>query len=96
MQGGAAGGLGVCRVVQQVCVCRVVQEVGRPVQQVGCAGRCVQGGCLHDLQIYGIVVTIFLCFVVVGGVKMINRVRVFAYIPLFTTCMFKVIYLMFI
>ncbi|CAN4080222.1 unnamed protein product [Withania somnifera] len=29
---------------------------------------------LHDLQIYGIVVSILLCFVVFGGVKMINRV----------------------
>lgn len=29
---------------------------------------------LHDLQIYGIVVTIILCFIVFGGVKMINRV----------------------
>ncbi|XP_073098704.1 cation-chloride cotransporter 1 isoform X3 [Elaeis guineensis] len=29
---------------------------------------------LHDLQIYGIVVTILLCFIVFGGVKMINRV----------------------
>ncbi|KAM7500503.1 hypothetical protein LguiA_024917 [Lonicera macranthoides] len=29
---------------------------------------------LHDLQVYGIVVTIALCFIVFGGVKMINRV----------------------
>ncbi|CAK9156100.1 unnamed protein product [Ilex paraguariensis] len=29
---------------------------------------------LHDLQIYGIVVTIILCFIVFGGVKIINRV----------------------
>lgn len=29
---------------------------------------------LHDLQIYGIVVTILLCFIVFGGVKIINRV----------------------
>ncbi|KAI4303675.1 hypothetical protein MLD38_039275 [Melastoma candidum] len=28
----------------------------------------------HDLQIYGIVVTIVLCFIVFGGVKLINRV----------------------
>ncbi|KAJ4837831.1 Protein ccc1 [Turnera subulata] len=28
----------------------------------------------HDLQIYGIVITIILCFIVFGGVKMINRV----------------------
>ncbi|XP_010265903.1 PREDICTED: cation-chloride cotransporter 1-like [Nelumbo nucifera] len=29
---------------------------------------------LHDLQVYGIVVTIILCFIVFGGVQMINRV----------------------
>ncbi|GLJ53236.1 hypothetical protein SUGI_1134600 [Cryptomeria japonica] len=29
---------------------------------------------LHDLQLYGIVVTILLCFVVFGGVKIINKV----------------------
>ncbi|XP_042060037.1 cation-chloride cotransporter 1-like isoform X1 [Salvia splendens] len=29
---------------------------------------------LHDLQVYGIVVTIILCFIVFGGVKIINRV----------------------
>lgn len=29
---------------------------------------------IHDLQIYGVVVTILLCFIVFGGVKIINRV----------------------
>ncbi|KAI3898168.1 hypothetical protein MKW92_038364 [Papaver armeniacum] len=29
---------------------------------------------LHDLQVYGIVVTIILCFIVFGGVKIINKV----------------------
>uniref|UniRef100_A0ACD5YB12 Uncharacterized protein n=1 Tax=Avena sativa TaxID=4498 RepID=A0ACD5YB12_AVESA len=29
---------------------------------------------LHDLQIYGVIVTILLCFVVFGGVKIINKV----------------------
>lgn len=29
---------------------------------------------IHDLQVYGIVVTIILCFIVFGGVKIINRV----------------------
>lgn len=29
---------------------------------------------LHDLQVYGVVVTIILCFIVFGGVKIINRV----------------------
>ncbi|XP_048490561.1 cation-chloride cotransporter 1 isoform X2 [Beta vulgaris subsp. vulgaris] len=36
---------------------------------------------LHDLQIYGIVVTIILCFIVFGGVKMINRVAPAFLIP---------------
>ncbi|KAG2398774.1 Cation-chloride cotransporter [Vigna angularis] len=35
----------------------------------------------HDLQIYGIVVTILLCFIVFGGVKMINRVAPAFLIP---------------
>ncbi|KAL2892803.1 Cation-chloride cotransporter 1 [Bienertia sinuspersici] len=36
---------------------------------------------VHDLQIYGIVVTICLCFIVFGGVKMINRVAPAFLIP---------------
>lgn len=36
---------------------------------------------LHDLQIYGIVVTIILCFIVFGGVRMINRVAPAFLIP---------------
>ncbi|KAA8519391.1 hypothetical protein F0562_013647 [Nyssa sinensis] len=36
---------------------------------------------LHDLQIYGIIVTILLCFIVFGGVKMINRVAPAFLIP---------------
>lgn len=36
---------------------------------------------LHDLQIYGIIVTIILCFIVFGGVKMINRVAPAFLIP---------------
>jgi Na+/alanine symporter len=35
----------------------------------------------HDLQVYGIVVTIILCFIVFGGVKMINRVAPAILIP---------------
>lgn len=35
----------------------------------------------HDLQIYGIIVTILLCFIVFGGVKMINRVAPAFLIP---------------
>lgn len=41
----------------------------------------------HDLQIYGIVVTVILCFIVFGGVKMINRVAPAFLIPvLFSLC----------
>ncbi|KAJ3691856.1 hypothetical protein LUZ61_021020 [Rhynchospora tenuis] len=29
---------------------------------------------LHDLQVYGVIVTVLLCFIVFGGVKIINRV----------------------
>ncbi|KAM7259626.1 hypothetical protein ACFE04_015367 [Oxalis oulophora] len=35
----------------------------------------------HDLQIYGIIITILLCFIVFGGVKMINRVAPAFLIP---------------
>ncbi|KAE7996099.1 hypothetical protein FH972_000847 [Carpinus fangiana] len=35
----------------------------------------------HDLQVYGIVVTIILCFIVFGGVKIINRVAPAILIP---------------
>ncbi|XP_078436678.1 cation-chloride co-transporter 1 isoform X2 [Wolffia australiana] len=36
---------------------------------------------IHDLQVYGIVVTILLCFIVFGGVKMINKVAPAFLIP---------------
>ncbi|XP_068667288.1 cation-chloride cotransporter 1-like [Aristolochia californica] len=36
---------------------------------------------LHDLQIYGVVITILLCFIVFGGVKIINRVAPAFLIP---------------
>ncbi|XP_074582989.1 cation-chloride cotransporter 1-like isoform X2 [Curcuma longa] len=36
---------------------------------------------LRDLQVYGVIVTILLCFVVFGGVKMINRVAPAFLIP---------------
>lgn len=36
---------------------------------------------LHDLQIYGVVVTILLCFIVFGGVKTINKVAPAFLIP---------------
>lgn len=36
---------------------------------------------LHDLQLYGVVVTILLCFIVFGGVKIINKVAPAFLIP---------------
>ncbi|XP_051133564.1 cation-chloride cotransporter 1 isoform X1 [Andrographis paniculata] len=50
---------------------------------------------LHDLQIYGIVVTIILCFIVFGGVKMINRVAPAFLIPVLFSlfCIFVGIFL---
>lgn len=36
---------------------------------------------LHDLQVYGIIVTIIICFIVFGGVKIINRVAPAFLIP---------------
>ncbi|PUZ57054.1 hypothetical protein GQ55_5G397100 [Panicum hallii var. hallii] len=37
-------------------------------------GTTVSTPSLHDLQIYGVVITILLCFIVFGGVKIINKV----------------------
>jgi potassium/chloride transporter 4/5/6 len=36
---------------------------------------------LHDLQVYGVIVTILLCFIVFGGVKIINKVAPAFLIP---------------
>ncbi|EEF35772.1 cation-chloride cotransporter 1 [Ricinus communis] len=49
----------------------------------------------HDLQIYGIVVTLILCFIVFGGVKMINRVAPAFLIPVLFSlfCIFVGIFL---
>ncbi|CAM8909708.1 unnamed protein product [Rhodiola kirilowii] len=50
---------------------------------------------IHDLQIYGIMVTIVLCFIVFGGVKMINRVAPAFLIPVLLSifCIFVGIFL---
>ncbi|KAL3632325.1 Protein ccc1 [Castilleja foliolosa] len=50
---------------------------------------------LHDLQVYGIIVTIILCFIVFGGVKMINRVAPAFLIPVVFSlfCIFVGIFL---
>ncbi|XP_042940938.1 cation-chloride cotransporter 1-like isoform X2 [Carya illinoinensis] len=49
----------------------------------------------HDLQIYGIVVTIVLCFIVFGGVRMINRVAPAFLVPVLFSlfCIFIGIFL---
>ncbi|KAH7568504.1 hypothetical protein ACOSP7_011486 [Xanthoceras sorbifolium] len=49
----------------------------------------------HDLQIYGIVVTILLCFIVFGGVKIINRVAPAFLIPVLLSilCIFIGVFL---
>ncbi|CAK8534558.1 unnamed protein product [Lathyrus sativus] len=52
-----------------------------PMTQVNGTSIAVQSPSSHDLQIYGIVVTIVLCFIVFGGVKMINRVAPAFLIP---------------
>lgn len=50
---------------------------------------------IHDLQIYGLVVTIILCFIVFGGLKMINRVAPAFLIPVLFSifCIFVGIFL---
>ncbi|KAL2252106.1 UNVERIFIED_CONTAM: Cation-chloride cotransporter 1 [Sesamum indicum] len=50
---------------------------------------------LHDLQVYGVIVTIILCFIVFGGVKMINRVAPAFLIPVVLSlfCIFIGIFL---
>ncbi|XP_038894315.1 cation-chloride cotransporter 1 isoform X1 [Benincasa hispida] len=55
----------------------------------------IQSPSSHDLQVYGIIVTILLCFIVFGGVKMINRVAPAFLIPvLFSVlCIFLGIFL---
>ena len=55
----------------------------------------IQSPSSHDLQIYGIVVTIVICFIVFGGVKMINRVAPAFLIPVLFSlfCIFIGIFL---
>ncbi|KAI5400767.1 hypothetical protein KIW84_065576 [Lathyrus oleraceus] len=65
-----------------------------PMTQVNGTTLVVQSPSSHDLQIYGIVVTIVLCFMVFGGVKMINRVApaflipvLFSFVALNSACL---------
>ncbi|XP_021812404.1 cation-chloride cotransporter 1 [Prunus avium] len=53
----------------------------RETTRVNGTSVAIQSPSSHDLQIYGIVVTIILCFIVFGGVKMINRVAPAFLIP---------------
>ncbi|GAV82100.1 AA_permease domain-containing protein [Cephalotus follicularis] len=55
----------------------------------------IQSPSSHDLQIYGIVVTILLCFIVFCGVKMINRVAPAFLVPVLFSlfCIFIGIFL---
>ncbi|PPD68339.1 hypothetical protein GOBAR_DD34786 [Gossypium barbadense] len=50
---------------------KVNGSVSKPIQTIS----------THDLQIYGLVVTVILCIIVFGGVKMINRVAPVFLIP---------------
>ncbi|KAB1997810.1 hypothetical protein ES319_D12G048700v1 [Gossypium barbadense] len=61
----------------------------------GTVSEPIQSISTHDLQIYGIVVTIILCFIVFGGVKMINRVAPAFLIPVLFSifCIFIGIFL---
>ncbi|XP_075489037.1 cation-chloride cotransporter 1 [Primulina tabacum] len=56
------------------------RETFTKVNETGIA-QPIPSPSLHDLQIYGIIVTIILCFIVFGGVKMINRVAPAFLIP---------------
>ncbi|TYI38005.1 hypothetical protein ES332_A03G255100v1 [Gossypium tomentosum] len=47
----------------------------------GSLSKPIQTISTHDLQIYGLVVTVILCIIVFGGVKMINRVAPVFLIP---------------
>ncbi|CAO2045364.1 unnamed protein product [Urochloa humidicola] len=44
-------------------------------------GTTISTPSLHDLQIYGVIITILLCFIVFGGVKIINKVAPAFLIP---------------
>lgn len=47
----------------------------------GALDKAIPNPSIHDLQVYGIVVTILLVFIVFGGVKMINRVAPLFLVP---------------
>ncbi|KAI5079287.1 hypothetical protein GOP47_0004766 [Adiantum capillus-veneris] len=47
----------------------------------GATTEAIKGPNLHDLQVYGVLVTVVLCLIVFGGVKMINKVAPTFLIP---------------
>jgi predicted transporter len=47
----------------------------------GTTAEAVNSPNLHDLQVYGVLVTVVLCLIVFGGVKMINKVAPTFLIP---------------
>lgn len=47
----------------------------------GASAEAVNSPNLHDLQVYGVLVTVVLCLIVFGGVKMINKVAPTFLIP---------------
>lgn len=61
----------------------------------GMAPTAISTPSLHDLQIYGVVVTILLCFIVFGGVKIINKVAPAFLIPVLFSlfCIFVGVFL---
>lgn len=63
-----------------IFICIVSAETVTQVNGTAVA-QPIESPSSHDLQIYGIVVTILLCFIVFGGVKMINRVAPAFLIP---------------
>ncbi|XP_020518622.1 cation-chloride cotransporter 1 isoform X2 [Amborella trichopoda] len=62
----------------------IFKESATSINATSPAGRIeetILSPSLHDLQVYGVVVTILLCFIVFGGVKIINRVAPAFLIP---------------
>ncbi|XP_034211598.1 cation-chloride cotransporter 1 isoform X2 [Prunus dulcis] len=76
-----AGSLYVLGAVETFLKAVPAAGIFRETTRVNGTSVAIQSPSSHDLQIYGIVVTIILCFIVFGGVKMINRVAPAFLIP---------------
>lgn len=72
-----------------------VTDAENTIRVNGTISEQIQSINIHDLQIYGIVVTILLCFIVFGGVKMINRVAPAFLVPVLFSifCIFVGVFL---